>query len=322
MEPLVSIIVPIYNVEIYLAECIDSILRQTYEKLEIILVDDGSPDHSGMICDNYAKKDARIVVIHKENGGLSDARNAGIDKSKGDILAFIDSDDYISPVFIETMVAPIISGKCDLTALKSSTSFYDGENAELATSMSACEVRIYSGKEVLERMLYQNIATGAPFKVCKREIFSDIRFPKGYLYEDVATTYKEFFVTKNAAIIDGSLYAYRERSNSITHQKFNKNKMIVLKIHEQLINDPNLVESDLISAATARVYQMVFNVFLQVPVSEKKLMKELWKVIKHDRTIILKDKSPLMKKKNCYGAIISYAGMNLTHFIGNLLSHH
>ena len=115
MEQLVSIIVPIYNVEKYIKECIDSIINQTYKNLEIILVDDGSPDCCPKICDEYSKKDKRIKVIHKENGGLSSARNAGLDVAKGEYVSFIDSDDVVDEKFIETLYNLCIENNCDIS---------------------------------------------------------------------------------------------------------------------------------------------------------------------------------------------------------------
>ena len=123
MGLMISIVVPVYNVEKYLSQCLDSILTQTYKNLEIILVDDGSTDKSGSICDSYKKKDPRIVVIHKENGGLSDARNAGVAICKGDFISFVDSDDYLSPYFYEILMGVAQKRNCDIVALKSGTDF-------------------------------------------------------------------------------------------------------------------------------------------------------------------------------------------------------
>ena len=320
--PLVSIIVPVYNVEQYLSECVDSVLAQTYTNLEVILVDDGSPDNCGNICEQYKNSDIRVKVIHKENGGLSEARNFGLEVCKGDLIAFIDSDDYISPCFVETMVHAMIKNECQVAALVSSKPFCDGDIVGLDLDPSFCKISKCSAQEGLKMMLYQNIATGAPFKICQREVFYNIRFPKGYLYEDVATTYKEFFQAKEVCLIEGKLYAYRKRKDSITHQSFSRKKLISIKIHDQLVSDRNILDNGLLDAATARVYQMVFNVFLQVPFHDKKTMKLLWKYIVKDRKTILHDKSPFMSKKNKIGAMVSYFGMNVTHLIGNKVLHH
>ena len=115
--PLVSIIVPVYNVENYLKECIDSILMQTYKNIEVILINDGSSDSSGKLCDEYKEKDIRIKVVHKTNGGLSDARNLGLDICKGEYISFVDSDDYVSPIFVEIYMQAMQEGNCDIVAM-------------------------------------------------------------------------------------------------------------------------------------------------------------------------------------------------------------
>lgn len=319
-DPLVSIIVPVYNVEQYVRKCIDSLLRQTYKNFEIILVDDGSTDSSGAICDKYSKHE-RISVIHKKNGGLSDARNAGLDICKGEIIVFFDSDDYASPIFVEVMTAPIIAEQCEMTALVGSTPFFDESQVELDADLNKCPIKIVDSRTALELMLYQSMATGAPFKVCKKTAYETIRFPVGYLYEDVATTYKLFFEIEKVGIISGRLYAYRERSTSITHQAFSHKKKIALEIHEQLIKDNGIIERNLTDAARSRAFQMIFNVFLQVPNKDKETMKLFWDKLITDRKIIICDKNPLLKKKNKYGAIVTFLGMNLTHMIGNKLLH-
>ena len=320
--PLVSVIVPVYHVEKYLKQCIDSILTQTYQNLEILLIDDGSPDRCGEICDCYESADGRVKVIHKENGGLSAARNYGLDICTGDYIAFIDSDDFVSECYIEVMIKAMTEHDCQMAALAASTPFYDYEKVILDASTSDGTVRVYSGLEALFLLFYQNIATGAPFKICQKEIFENIRFPEGYLYEDVATTYKEFLYSDRVAVIHGNFYAYRKRNDSITHRKFNDRKLIVVNIRDQLLSDRAIEKNGLTDAATARTFQMIFHVFLQVPYGDKKNMKYLWQYIRRDRRVILRDRNPLMKRKHILGAFVSYFGMNVTHVIGNKFLHH
>ena len=150
MEDLISVVVPIYNVENYIKKCVDSILSQTYKNLEIILVDDGSPDNCPQICDEYAQKDNRIKVIHKENGGLSDARNAGIDISKGKFITFIDSDDYIEKDYVEVLYNSIKENASDM-AIGSHKAIYD--NGTILNKETG-EKSVLDSKNVLERILY------------------------------------------------------------------------------------------------------------------------------------------------------------------------
>jgi glycosyltransferase involved in cell wall biosynthesis len=280
-------------------------------------VDDGSTDESGRICDEYLEIDSRIIVLHKQNGGLSDARNAGVEKSSGQYIAFFDSDDILSPFFIEIMMKAMEEGECDIVALSGGTDFWDGdEEPQLAADINDYKVEFLPAKRSLERMLYQQIATGAPFKIIKKELFNGISFPVGYLYEDVATTYKFFLKAKNTAIITSRLYAYRKRKNSIIRQGFNDKKMIAMTIFDQLVTDEELKAIGLYKAAVSRVYAMLFSVFLQIPYDRKTELVRAWSKLKSYRSIVMFDKTKLMRNKNRYAAWISLLGMKLSYKIG------
>lgn len=313
----ISVVVPVYNVMNYLKQCLDSIIQQTYTNLEIILVDDGSTDQSGSICDSYKEKDSRITVVHKKNGGLSDARNAGLNICKGDYISFVDSDDYLSPYFYEILMGVAEKKKCDIVALKGGTSFWDGEETPILAKNKEMFSAYYSNShDVLERMLYQEIATGAPFKVYKKEVFDNIRFPVGYLYEDVATTYKSFFNAKECAIVEADIYAYRKRRDSIIRQSFSPKKMICLDIFNQLVNDEQLKDAGLQKAAKSRVYAMTYSVFLQVPEDDKETQRIIWNKLKTVQKDVMFDTSKIMRKKNRYAAFVSLLGMNISYIIG------
>ncbi len=193
---IISVIVPIYNVEPYLKECIDSIVNQTYRDIEIILVDDGSTDHCGQICDSYT--DSRIKVFHTENHGLSAARNFGIDHSIGDFLFFIDSDDWIEPIVLERAIENIGNG--DILCL-------DSKEA------------VYSGYEALVANIKGVIDNAAWNKLYKRECFESTRFPDGRIMEDVATTYKLLFHAKRVICINYNGYHHRYREGSISNTR-------------------------------------------------------------------------------------------------------
>lgn len=316
--PLVSVIIPVYNVERYLRECVNSVLQQTYTNIEIILVDDGSTDRSGMICDEYEGRDARIAVIHKANGGLSDARNEGLEICKGEYIAFLDSDDYISCIFLEIMMRTIINGECDIAVITGGTEFWDDGTSgpKLTETDGECIVRYVKAIEALEMMLYQKIATGAPFKICKRELFDAIRFPSGYLYEDVATTYKLLLEADKVAVIQGDLYAYRKRADSIIRQRFNEKKLIAMDIFDQLVTDENLIQAGLYSAACSRAYAMLYSVFLQIPANRRDTKKRVWKKLKTIRKVIICDRSKIMRRKNKYASLVSLLGMDVSYCIG------
>lgn len=318
VDRLVSVIVPVYNVKPYLKECVDSILRQTYENLEIILVDDGSTDGSENLCDEYIKTDWRVKVIHKENGGLSDARNLGMAEARGEILSFVDSDDYISEFFYEIMLTVMNENDCDIVALESGIDFWDesGARANLISDIDEYSYEIYPAVKVLERMFYQQIATGAPFKIYKKEVFNGIQFPKGYLYEDVATTYKPFLNAYKAGIVKADIYAYRKRNTSIIRQPFSEDKMIVLTIFGQLLNDNELKKVGMYKAAVSRVYAMLYSVFLQIPRENAEARNKVWNMMKTVRYVVAFNNNLLMRRKNKYGALISYFGMDVAYYIG------
>lgn len=320
MSKLISVIIPVCNVARYLEQCLDSVVKQSYTNLEIILVDDGSTDESGMICDRYAAIDNRIVVIHKQNGGLSDARNVGIGCATGDYISFIDSDDYVSTLFIETLLKSMQNTGAEIAALKSSVGFWDGDNTE-EVLLNENKVVTSEKPELLEdaliQMFYQHIPTGAQFKMYKANIFNDLQFPFGWLYEDVATTYRAFLKAKKIVVVESDVYAYRKRADSIIRQSFNEKKMVCLPIAEQLISEMKPYGTVLHTASISRAYAMVYSVFLQIPNSNMQQRKELWCWLKKHRYQVLFDKNSAARKKNKLGAFASYLGMNMTFFIGN-----
>ena len=220
-EYKVSVIVPIYNVEKYLRVCIDSILKQTYKNLEIILVDDGSTDKSGDICDNYREKDERIIVIHNFNGGLSAARNCGIEKSSGEFITCIDSDDYVDINFIENFMQAI--SEYDADAVISDYIKVSDDNAHAAGKSSQCT--IMSNTDCLKYLYkggFHGISAVAWGKIFKRSTYleNNIRYPVGKIHEDIFTTYKLIYNSPKVVYVDSKSYFYRVRDNSIMHGFF------------------------------------------------------------------------------------------------------
>lgn len=213
-NPLISIIVPVYNVESYLQRCLDSIISQTYSNLEIILVDDGSPDKCPQICDKYATGDNRIVVIHKENGGLSDARNVGLNICKGEYISFIDSDDWVSLEYINELYTSIKETNADIAIVnhKHVTSFPTREIQE-----KRC-IKLFSKQQALFELIAKQ---HQPFvvswgKLYRKEMFSNIRFPKGKYHEDEFTSHLLINAATKIVYSNKTLYFYFQRSNSIT----------------------------------------------------------------------------------------------------------
>jgi len=216
-SPLISVIIPIYNVEQYLRRCLDSIVNQTYTNLEIILVDDGSPDKCPQICDEYASGDNRIIVIHKENGGLSDARNAGLDICKGEFISFVDSDDWVSLEYINELYSTIKETLADIAII----------NHKHVTTPSSKEIqkrqhiKFFSKQQALFELIAKQ---HQPFvvswgKLYRKNLFNNIRFPVGKYHEDEFTSH--LLISKASKITYSSkiLYFYYQRPNSITKQK-------------------------------------------------------------------------------------------------------
>ena len=221
MRDLISVIIPVYKVEEYLCRCVDSVLAQTYTNMEIILVDDGSPDNCPVMCDEYARQDSRVKVIHQENAGLSGARNAGIDMAQGQWLAFVDSDDYLAADFLERLYQACVDTGSSLSVCR-----WEYVRGETIPEHGTGETRVYTGREMLANLY---VPDGAYFvvawnKLYRKELFEDIRYPLGRIHEDEATTYRIYDKVKKAAYVDRSLYGYFVTPVSIT-RGFNPKRM-------------------------------------------------------------------------------------------------
>lgn len=220
---IVSVIVPIYNVEIYLDKCILSIISQSYKDIEIVLVDDGSTDNSGKMCDEWAEKDKRIIVIHKRNGGLSEARNIGLLKSKGDYILFVDSDDWIANNTVETLVVKAEKNMSDLVVyqfleVKSDKNCLD--------DMSISEDKLLNSSEMIYELLSEkNISNHIWRYFIKRDNIKDIFFPVGQNYEDISVAYKYIMNSKQILVTGEKMYYYRQNPNGIT-KIYNKKNIL------------------------------------------------------------------------------------------------
>ena len=225
-DPLISIIVPIFKVEEYLKDCVDSILNQTYRNLEIILVDDGSPDNCGIICDEYALKDNRILVIHKENGGLSDARNAGLDVCKGEYISFIDSDDFVHPQFIEILYQNLVEHDadisfCDYVRFKKNDKLHTNDENPLV-------IKIFEGNQMITNLYDvnwypKNVVVWN--KVYKKEVFKNIRYPRGFNHEDELIFTDLYSKDLKVVYASKKLLYYRIREESIMSNIYSRTNL-------------------------------------------------------------------------------------------------
>ena len=221
MKETITVIIPVYKVEEYLDDCLRSVVGQSYPHLEIILVDDGSPDRCGAMCDEWAKKDPRIQVLHKKNGGLSDARNAGLDIASGEYISFVDSDDWIEPDFIEKLLLALQTEQGDMSACAVASYFPDHRDVWGSKSFA-----VTNAEQTLE-MLYteKGFSVSAWNKLYRRELWQDLRFPVGKLCEDAFTTYQLVHRAKKVVHLPEAMYCYRIRPNSIMTSTFSHQKM-------------------------------------------------------------------------------------------------
>lgn len=317
---LVSIIIPVYNVEKYLLACVNSVLKQTYTSLEIILVDDGSTDSSGRICDDCAMMDSRIKVIHKVNGGLSDARNVGIDVATGDYLAFVDSDDLIHSRFVETLYSLVCDIKADIASVEFK-SFYDDDSLDLSETLNG-KTMTFQSDEAIDKILYQDILDNSVCnKLYNRHLFDGLRFPIGKLYEDLALFYKVYERAERIVHRREGLYYYRLRRDSITGN-FSLKRSDVLDITDEIATYMKAHNPALLPAALDRKFAANMNILWLMTNSDIfafELEQRCWGNIKMLRRMVLNN--PKSRLKNRFGALVAMFGLSVLKFIFKLKKH-
>ncbi len=279
MSKLVSVIVPIYNVEKHLERCVQSIINQSYENLEIILVNDGSKDDSEKLCRQFENNDARVKVVSKENGGLSSARNAGIEVSTGEILSFVDGDDYIEKDMILNMVALMQKTDAQICVIGRNNFYEDSEKSFVDFSVEEDEV--YDNLTAIKKILLkQDIDVSVCDKLFSRELFNEIRFPVGQTNEDCAIIFKLFLLAKNCAHAKGFGYYYCHRSGSITTSETPKSLGFLLNhaieakeyIKE---NAPGLIEYASVFSGRLAFYVYESAIKMQIKNNDKSFAKEV-----------------------------------------------
>ena len=219
----ISVIIPIYKVEAYLDKCVQSVVGQSYQNLEIILVDDGSPDNCGAMCESWAKRDSRIKVVHKENGGLSDARNAGLAVATGELISFIDSDDWIEPEFLQTLYDAMVNQ--DAQIAECAIHLVD-EDGNILRDRSPSKTEVIETKEALRRLiLEEGVFQTVWNKLYRREVMDGILFEKGKYNEDDFWTYQVFDRTEKLALVDKPMLNYLQRGGSIMGVGYNPKRL-------------------------------------------------------------------------------------------------
>lgn len=313
---MISIIVPVYNVEKYLNQCVQSILGQTYQDFELLLVDDGSSDNSGQMCDDYAERDSRVKVIHKENGGLSDARNKGTELARGEYITYVDSDDYVREDYLETLRSLMDRSNADI-AVTGIEKFYDGD--ALTSEPRDGERRVMSGIEALFNVLYQkDMDTSACAMLLKTDIAYKNPFPVRKYHEDDFTTYKYYLSAKRVAVSNQKQYYYRQRKGSIMHS-FGQASLDELDAGDHIVEYCEQSCVKLINAAKSKQFSNYCQVLLSIPPSEIDVQTYLriLNLLKENRKSILLDKNA--RKKNRFAAFILYFGPSTLRTINLLL---
>ncbi len=315
MNELISVILPIYNVSQYLKRCVDSVMTQTYKNIEIILVDDGSTDDSGIICDEYAKVDSRIKVIHKQNGGLSSARNAGIDEAKGEYLTFIDSDDYVDEDYVEFLYTLVCEYNVKMSIASHTVVYENGTVLKKETGERQC----LDAHKVLERILYdEDIDLSAWAKMYHKSLFENIRFPVGRLFEDAATTYQFVYASEKVAIGSESKLYYMIRNNSISNIGFSRKKIDLITSTKEMSDFCIEKYPDLKKAGLRRLTYAYMSTLSQLANSQVKdieVQKDLMRFIRKNGMSVLLD--PRSKNRDRLGIVSTFLGFNCYKMIWN-----
>lgn len=319
MNELVSIIVPVYNTKKYLIRCARSLLHQTYKNIEIILVDDGSTDESPKMCDKLASQDNRVHTIHKKNGGLSDARNFGIEIANGEFLVFVDSDDWLPLNAIETFMgaynlthADIISGQiCRVNNIN---------NTYLVNEDTIGKPQVYETEDALRKLLYcDNVTNSASGKLYRTRLFNDVRYPKGRLYEDLATTYKVFMNAENVAFINNTVYFYFNNTQGITRKKYSKSRLDGITSAVEELYSIRKAFPTLTKAAEFRLVVEAQLILYKMPLNSPD-KKYVFQYIKKYRKDVIDDNMlPSRKKAICYSSYFGHIGIKIAYSLRHLL---
>ena len=279
-NPLVSVIVPVYNVEKYLRQCLDSILGQTYKNLEIIIVNDGSTDSSANIIKEYKKTDDRIVVISQKNQGLSAARNAGVKKATGNYIMFVDSDDWIAPDIVEYLRP----GRADVSIC----SHYESSEGKNVSFNKSFKRKSMNPKMALTAMLKEHgFMVSAWGKLYKKDLFEDVFFPVGKLHEDLGTTYKLILASKKVVFLPEPKYYYRQREDSIIHE-FDDRKFDIIELTDEMCDKIVTVFPELKNVTNERRMRARFSLLRQIP-NDHPRKKELIRFLRKNKKFITKN---------------------------------
>lgn len=267
---MISILVPVYNVERYLCRCLDSILAQTYIDYEVLLVDDGSTDRSGAICDAYAAEHHRIRVIHQENAGLAQVRNVSVAAARGEYITFVDSDDAIEPRLLETLIRDLLDTGSDIAICSWSEVNDDGVRTELTWDRKEEGFQVWETEQAVKTLLYQKgIDNNSWGKLYARHVLQDVVFPAGRVYEDIAVAYQIFLKAKRVCYRPQALYLYTCNTGGISQSAFSPRRMDLIDMVDGVYADIAGRFPEYLSPARSRLLRAYIHVYLQIPDREE-----------------------------------------------------
>ncbi len=297
-QPVISIIIPVYNVENYLKSCLESVVHQTYQNLEIVIVDDGSTDTSASICTQYQRNYDNIKLIKQKNSGLSSARNTGIHHSSGEYIAFIDADDVVNRDYVNTLFHALITTNADLSIVAT----LPFRRSQPKRHKTKSNILVMSPREAISNILLEKgFTVSACAKLYHRKLFSNIKFPTGKLYEDNATTYKLFLECNKIAFSPSAQYYYRMRPGSITKSKFTPQKLDYIDLVDQSCKEiathyPSLEHACLIRQINARL-SVLYQILDSKPTKlSQSVKKDIFKFLKNNRIVLSYKESNLKLK--------------------------
>jgi len=306
--PLISVIIPVFNVDRYLNECLNSVLVQTFNNIEIILVDDGSTDKTGEICDEFAKKDDRIRVLHKENTGVASSRNFGVDLATGDYILFVDGDDVADKQMIEVLFDNLIKFDADISIC--GLQYFDKKMPESVYKKQ--EINVMNNIEAIESMFYQRyFDTGPVAKLYKSSLVKNNRFPDGKIFEDLYTVYKFINEANKVVFTPVILYFYRQNDISMMHKDFETSILDELSAIDEIEIFVDKEHPELKKSFLSRKFSSYCQVFGWIPanINSNEIIEKkdtIWNFIKSYRVKMLKDKKA--RKKNRIASLLSFCG--------------
>ena len=318
-QPIISVVIPVYNAESYLDNCIQSVLKQGRDFFELVLVNDGSTDKSGIICDTWALEDSRINVFHTENRGAAAARNYGVKRAKGDYITFVDSDDTVAENYLEYLYDLAKEYGSDIAVASYRKVYPNDKNSEVK-KIIADDRYALSGKEAMENLLYQKNMMSVPWgTLYRKDLFECVSFPEGTKAEDMGTIYRLYATAKSVAVGTEVVYYYYQREMNTVFSTSQERNRDYFKHCREMLAYVKKNEKDCMPAAMSRHFSACFQILSETPVTAENqtFIKVLYADIKKCQNVVLKDKKARIR--NRMAALASLVSVRFMHVILRLL---